>query len=741
MLRIFSKINKLLMLCLAMVSITAIGWFGAQQAGTTAAGQLNDRLKERVTLYNETLQRELDQLQLVGRILSQNPTLQQALKKKAQPKDILKTNGILKETNQTLHTSAVYLMNAEGRTVAASNFDQPNSFIGKNYSFRPYFKEAVLKAKGQFLAIGITSNKLGFYIAHSIYSAKKELIGVVVIKVDLNSLHQYTKQNDVNFLIADERDIIFLTSNPSFTLKSLRTLSAKDRLYITRTRQYPVPKIQPLNNQPSDIHFGTFQAYQIEHKDYFIQKSSLNKFGWKIWVMSPVQSVTNQAFLNGFAIAFVTAMALLAFYLIYKRKKDAAHFQTIVDNLPSGVTFFDNNQNMLLCNEMVKKVLDFPDSLFKSGLPSLEKLIQFNIERGEYEGHSSDEVLNKFAENINKRVNHVFERTRPDGTILEIRGVWVENGLITTYTDITDRKKAEEEAKRTTGYLRALLQNLDLGVTVIDENLNIIFWNNAFFDLLNFPRELEKPVMKYEDLIRYNAERGEYGPGDPEQHVQMRIQASLKFEPHKFERTRPDGRTLQVSGKPLYIDEEPFGFISTYIDITEHKRMASRLRTLANTDALTEIHNRRHFTTLLEGEIKRCKRNGNDLSLLLLDLDHFKAINDSFGHSVGDQALKRFSETCRKLLRDIDVMGRLGGEEFCIFLPDTNRDGALALAERIRYAVEKIDFSHDEDPIPMTVSIGLSLYDSMLKDRMEDMIKRADKALRRAKKEGRNRVC
>ncbi|WP_069186996.1 PAS-domain containing protein [Candidatus Terasakiella magnetica] len=721
--------------------VIAIGWFGAQKAGTIEAEKVNNDLKKQALFYKEYLLSELDQIDLVGSILSQNPILVSALKTKALPKDILLSNSILKKTNEKMNTSAVYLMNKNGLTVAASNFDQSNSFIGKNYSFRPYFKAAVTKSTGTFLAIGVTSNKLGFYISHALYNPSGELMGVLVIKVDLDNISTFAHNIQSDFLISDQRGVIFLSSNETYQLKSLTTISAKDRLYISRTRQYPINKIQPLNHKSSDQYYGQYQAHSINHVNYFVQKIDIKEYDWQIWLLSELTPIKNHALINGSALSFVTLIALLAFYLLYRRKKDTQRFQTIVDNLPSGVTLFDNNRNLLLCNEMVKKILEFPNSLFKNGMPKLDELVKFNAARGEYGDKDPDEVLNKLIENTQKRIDHVFERTRPDGTILEIRGVWVEEGLITTYTDITERKKAEAEAKRTSGYLRALLQNLDYGVTVIDENLDIIFWNNAFFDLLEFPDKFKKPVMQYEDLIRYNAERGEYGPGDPEQHIKMRIQASLKFEPHKFERTRPDGKTLQVTGKPLHIDGEPFGFISTYVDITEHKRMASRLRKLANTDPLTEINNRRHFTTLFEREIKRCQRNGNPLSLLLLDLDHFKNINDRFGHSVGDKALKAFSHSCRKLLRDIDVMGRLGGEEFSIFLPETSREGAFVLAERIRKAVEQIEFSDHGEKIELTVSIGVAMFDSVMEDRIEDILQRADKALHRAKREGRNKVC
>jgi len=734
-------IRKILWFACIGIILVGLGWFAAEQAGKNAAQKVDKNLTERIALYQNFLERELNQTELVAGILAQHPNLNNALSTSPSDQDIHAANQTLKRANIKLQTSEIFLMDKTGLTIAASNFDEKDSFIGKNYSFRPYFLDARKTGEGRFLAVGITSQKLGYYIAQAVIQ-DDDVIGVVVIKINLRHIQQFTKDMNGDYFIADKHDVIFLSSQKTFELKSISTISAKDRLYITRTRQYPINRIKKLDNRTGYSQFGNYPTYTIDYHDYFVKKVNLKGLDWKVWLLAPVRPVQNYALSSGFAVSLITLIAMLAFYLLYKRRKDSERFQTIVDNLPSGVTFFDNNLKMLICNEMVKGVLELPDKLFKGGLPDLHSLFQYNAERGEY-GPNGDEAVAELIKKTKERIDHVFERKRPDGTILEVRGVWVKQGLITTYTDITDRKKAEEEAMRTSGYLRALLQNLDQGVTVTDENLNIVFWNNAFFDLLKLPDHLKKPVMKYEDLIRYNAERGEYGPGDPEQHVQMRVQASLKFEPHKFERTRPDGHTLQVTGKPLYIDGEPFGFISTYMDITEHKRMASRLRKLANTDPLTNLNNRRHFTTLLDREIKRCQRNGHPLSLLLLDLDHFKHINDQHGHDTGDTALQLFAATCRNVLRNIDVMGRLGGEEFCIFLPDTDREGAFVLAERIRKSVSEMEIP-DKDtnlPIKVTVSIGVAIFDNMMGDRIEDMLQRADKALYRAKNEGRNRVC
>lgn len=721
--------------------ILFIGWLSYNTTYQDLSKQYSVHLYDKSQLFQNYLKGELDKVQLVADMLSRHPVLQSTLQSPLSADLVLPTNQFLQSTNNRLKTADIFVMDRSGLTIAASNFEKENSFIGKNYAFRPYFTQALASQKGQFLAIGVTSKKLGFYVSRAIV-LNERILGIVVVKIDLDQLRDLTQDLKGDFALMDNKNILFFSSNDNYTLRSIGPISAKDRLDITRTRQYPITRIQPLDIKSTSNPILEASTVTLFGHNYLFQNTHIKDIDWSILMFSPLVEVERNAMTNATMVTVVSFIIFIAFYMMYKRRLDNERLQTIVENLPSGVTLFDDNLKLLICNDKLKDLLEFPDSLFQDRTTRLEDLLRYNAERGEYGDGDPAELTKEAMRRTELRKDHVFERTRPNGTVLEVRGKWLRNAFVTTYTDITERKRAEEEAKRNASYLQALLQNLDQGVTVIDEKLNIVYWNKAFFKLLDLPESLMKPVMKYEDLIRYNAKRGEYGPGDIEQHVQTRVQASLKFEPHHFERMRPDGRTLEVTGKPLKIDGQSFGFITTYVDITEHKRMANRLREMANTDVLTELYNRRYFTTLLTREIKRCERTGHALSVLLLDLDHFKAVNDEYGHNVGDMTLKNFAKTCKGELRDIDIMGRLGGEEFCIYLPETSRDGAFTLAERIREAIAQMEL-HDENnnPFQITVSIGVCVYDSMFDERMEDLIKRADKALYRAKSQGRNRVC
>ncbi len=175
-------------------------------------------------------------------------------------------------------------------------------------------------------------------------------------------------------------------------------------------------------------------------------------------------------------------------------------------------------------------------------------------------------------------------------------------------------------------------------------------------------------------------------------------------------------------------------------DITERKELEWRLAQEARTDALTGCVNRRHFLELADQELARICRYGGDLSVLMLDLDHFKAVNDQYGHHAGDLALRALAEVCRCTLRQEDVVGRIGGEEFAVLLPATGREKSLEVAERLRRAVAAAEVDLEGRPAPrVTVSIGAATVE-LGESQVEMALARADKALYRAKSAGRNRV-
>jgi len=175
-------------------------------------------------------------------------------------------------------------------------------------------------------------------------------------------------------------------------------------------------------------------------------------------------------------------------------------------------------------------------------------------------------------------------------------------------------------------------------------------------------------------------------------------------------------------------------------DITEQKRLEADLRELAATDMLTGLPNRRHFLAQLDQEKARVSRGEERCAaVLMIDIDHFKRVNDTHGHAVGDHALRHLAALMRQALRKIDTLGRIGGEEFALILPGADLPAAEIFAERLRKHVAESPATHDKLSIPMTISIGVSNIRAD-DERAEEALTRADRALYRAKNDGRNRV-
>ncbi|MFH1825322.1 MAG: diguanylate cyclase [Candidatus Firestonebacteria bacterium] len=181
-------------------------------------------------------------------------------------------------------------------------------------------------------------------------------------------------------------------------------------------------------------------------------------------------------------------------------------------------------------------------------------------------------------------------------------------------------------------------------------------------------------------------------------------------------------------------------FLSALINIATVALESSYLHILSITDGLTKAYLRRYFTFRLEEEVERVKRYGGGISLLMIDLDHFKKVNDTYGHQAGDKILVEFVEIVRGISRATDSVARYGGEEFAIVATETSLEGAKMYADRIRVITEKHLFDIGSLKINITISIGVAGFPRDA-ETTQDLIKRADEALYRAKKSGRNQVC
>jgi len=193
---------------------------------------------------------------------------------------------------------------------------------------------------------------------------------------------------------------------------------------------------------------------------------------------------------------------------------------------------------------------------------------------------------------------------------------------------------------------------------------------------------------------------------------------------------------MEMSLGIVYSDDESF-YTASFIDVSNHRKEVEHIRQQAQTDDLTGLMNRRYFRQKSDTEMRRSARHNPPLSMMMVDIDLFKQVNDTYGHPVGDIVLRKVALELQRSLRDHDLLCRWGGEEFLLLLPESDLDATLILAERIRSNIEKLTF--DEISSHITVSIGLSKVDP--KQPLKIATQAADKALYQAKEQGRNCIC
>jgi diguanylate cyclase (GGDEF)-like protein len=280
--------------------------------------------------------------------------------------------------------------------------------------------------------------------------------------------------------------------------------------------------------------------------------------------------------------------------------------------------------------------------------------------------------------------------------------------------------------------LEAVVDNFPGGISLFDNDLRMVLCNEQQKQLLEYPDSLFAggyPTL--EQIFRFNAQRGEYGLGDVEEHVRLRMALAAEQRAHVVERTRPNGTVLEVRGVPL----SGGGFVTTYLDVTEQRRAQAMVAHMAHHDALTNLPNRVLFRDRLCQAIARARR-GELMALHYLDLDRFKPVNDGFGHAVGDALLKAVADRLRAAARDTDTVARLGGDEFVVIQVGIKDASEAAVLARRLTNVVATPYIIDGRTVDVGASIGIALAPRDAAD-PDELLKKADGALYSCKTGGR----
>ena len=409
--------------------------------------------------------------------------------------------------------------------------------------------------------------------------------------------------------------------------------------------------------------------------------------------------------------------------------------KTIVDTVPAaGIFWKDKELHYLGCN---------PNFAKDAGVESPREIIgkvdydlSWTKEQAELYRHDDRQVIDSGI----PKLNYEESMNTPDGKTIwlqtskiPLRNTFQEViGVLGIYQDITEQKQANDSMRLAT----AIYQFGNEGIMVTDENNLIMAVNPAFTRITGY--ELTDVIGKDPRIFQ---------SGRHKRVFYQKMWQKLLSENHWQGEIWDTKKNGDIQAKWLNIsvirqsNERIYCYVAQFSDITEKKKLDELYLAQANYDELTRLPNRSLFKYQLNKEIRKSRRNGSLLSLLFLDLDHFKDINDTLGHAVGDKLLKEVSLRITKCVRETDTVARLGGDEFAVILPDISRSRIETIAQHIIQILnESFILDHDQVEQYISTSIGIVLYPQDGVD-IESLMKHADQAMYKAKTEGRGRFC
>jgi diguanylate cyclase (GGDEF)-like protein len=428
----------------------------------------------------------------------------------------------------------------------------------------------------------------------------------------------------------------------------------------------------------------------------------------------------------------ITAMRLAEARLVenaaeLKRAND--RFDAAISNMSQGLCLFDADKRLVVSNNRFQEIYRLPDELVMPGTP-LDRILQHYVDRGE----KSDLTVDQHTQLMPTQLKQNFQPA--DGReILIKRKPLPDGGWVATHEDVTEQKRAEQllaekaaELEATNIRFDTALSNMSQGLCVVDADHEVVVSNARYGEIYHLGRDQIKPGTSLRQIFAYRREKGTHFAISPDVYT-----VATEKEAREV-RELADGRVIAISLHPV----PNGGWLTVHEDITERARSEKRIAFLAQHDLLTGLANRALFAEKLDDAAKRLQRHGTTFTVLMLDLDKFKNVNDTLGHPAGDQLLVEVAQRLRSSLRDTDVLARLGGDEFAIIQENERNqsEGAIALALRIISIIEA-PFELSGQRVGIGTSIGIAFAPEHGTD-AETLLKKADLALYAAKSGGRN---
>jgi diguanylate cyclase (GGDEF)-like protein len=405
-----------------------------------------------------------------------------------------------------------------------------------------------------------------------------------------------------------------------------------------------------------------------------------------------------------------------------------------LDHVPVGILLLDANLKSQFINRACRKMWALSDALADRN-PPFVAIMYHGRDINAYE-ISSPDIDAYIAERI--RLVRAGDPTplnlrKTNGEVIRMQCTSLpDGGRMLSYTLVTDIVRYADELE----VLRDALENVQDGIVLLDADMNARFVNASMRAFWEISDEQASGHPSYASLVsrKRRAVPPDLAPEELDSFAAKRV-AEVKAGDNIRDMQTPGGHRIRAHCTTLVGG----GRMLTYCDISDLTHEAEELKKLATIDSLTGISNRRHFLTCAEAEWSRFQRYNRSVSVLMLDLDNFKSINDRYGHGVGDEVIRSVAEACLAGKRKPDIVGRYGGDEFAILLPETSLSRAEIVAERIRNKIAAQTPTAHKVSFKVTASIGVAEASVGMAD-LDFLMRAADQALYQAKANGRNRI-
>jgi len=661
-------------------------------------------------------------------------------------------NNYLKLIQGSLGIDGIFVVNAAGDCISASQGNKPGTPIGTNYADRHWFADARSGRSSVQYAIGRTTYIPGLYFSAPI-EMDGQFKGAVISKINVTTLSFLTRQVDA--YVADANGVIILAHDQNMLMMTMpgarvAQMNAQDKLALYGRSNFPALEIEPWTGGYGD----RLKRVKGEEFPHVMASTELPEYGLTVYTESdltafPLLQREQSSFFVLMALlgstVLLIAVGIYSYLRSLRQTKDTLRsneerLRLLLGSVSNGIWGLDNKGNTTFVNLAAANMLGYtPEEL--SGKSMHDTVHHSHADGTRYpfddcpmhatlidgkHREGIDEVLwRKDGTHffVNYSSHPIFRHGKLDGAVV-------------VFEDITERKQKDEELKLASSVYQSSMN----GIVVTDENNLILDVNPAFTLITGYTLN---------DVRGKDPGMFQSGKHDTQfyQHMWRSIVEDGHWQGEVWDRLK--NGELHAKWLSISVIRRPDGSIYRYVgqfsDITEKKRKDDLIWAQANFDTLTNLPNRRLFADRLRQATASSARNGRHVALLSLDLDQFKRLNDTFGHSMGDSLLIEVANRLKACVREEDTVARMGGDEFLVILNglgSNQKEAAIQaelIAEKIRselcrpYQLEKTEHYTSS-------SIGIVLFLGHA-DTPEKLLAHVDTAMYQAKSKGRNTIC